>query len=138
MGEQGLAIVESILSGEAKQRGGLPYRDVVLIRSSALHAAYRLGPLAYCLEDHLREGVRDGFPQAAQALGRFDRVSDATIAALAAAVAGPVETGPDMELEALAAMIRLGIRHHPAFDAFSKKGGKRPEILAKWLVALPN
>jgi hypothetical protein len=112
--EQGVNAVpelRSLLSGESKNRYGVPYRDLGLPLRCALQVAMRLGPLARPLEPLLRDRLEQGDEAAARALGVLEVLDPATVRLLAR----QLDRYPDgIAMESARALIRCDCAGHPA------------------------
>ena len=94
-----MPILESLFSGQAKNRWGVAYAKLGCI-DCGLVTAQLLGNLAKPLEPWLREYLRAGHPYAAQALGALGSLDDASIITLAACL----EQKGDVGMEAAYAL----------------------------------
>jgi hypothetical protein len=110
MGEHALPVLESLLSGDAKNYFGVPYRTLGLPLRCAIEVARRLGPVAKPLERYFREELRRGDHVAAMALGSLGQLEEASIIELAAALIGRL----DLSMESAAALVQCGVTQHPA------------------------
>ena len=82
MGDQALPLLESLLTGNAKNQFGVPYRSLGLPLRCALEIARRLGPVAKPLERHLRDELKRGDHVAAMALGSLGQLEEASVVEL--------------------------------------------------------
>ncbi|MDR3417731.1 MAG: hypothetical protein P4L83_16255 [Nevskia sp.] len=112
-GQDAVPILESLLSGEAKNDLGIPYRDLGLPLRCALEIISRLGPTARAVEPLVRQELRAGHFAAAQALSSFESVQEDSIIELAAHLG----QGGDIGWESAAAILQLGVESHPAVRA---------------------
>jgi hypothetical protein len=111
LGDQALPILESLLTGAAKNRFGVPYRSLGLPLRCTLEVARRLGPVAKPLERYLRDELRRGDHVAAMALGSLGQLEDASVVELAVVL----KAGNwDLSMESAAALVRCGAVQHSA------------------------
>ena len=101
-GELAVPVLEALFNGTAKNRYGIPYRQLGVPLDCALVAAGRLGSLARPLEPFLRAELRGSHPYAAQALGSLGALEEDTVVALAEALCGDIL----IAAEAAAALVR--------------------------------
>jgi hypothetical protein len=111
LGDQALPILESLLTGDAKNRFGVPYRSLGLPLRCTLEVARRLGPVAKPLERYLRDELKRGDHVAALALGSLGHLEDASVVALATVLE---DKSWDLSLESALALVRCGAAQHPA------------------------
>lgn len=116
MKDQAIPLLRDLLDGTAKNENGVAYRNLGLPLRCALEVASRLGARAKPLEGLLVEELYAGKAAAAKALGGLERVSEATVLALAASLEPPPAERFDLDLpyEAGLALIRLGASEHPS------------------------
>ncbi len=67
-GAAALPILQSLLSGEATNSWGVPYRKLGVPVDCALVAIQRLGPIALPLEAYVKHEIENGHSYAADAL----------------------------------------------------------------------
>jgi hypothetical protein len=111
MGDQALPMLESLLTGEAKNRFGVPYRTLGLPLRCTLEVISRLGPVAKPLERYLRDELKNGEPVAAMALGSLGQLEEASVVELAAVLQAK---NWDLSLESATALVRCGATQHSA------------------------
>jgi hypothetical protein len=111
LGDQALPVLESLLTGDAKNRFGVPYRTLGLPLRCTLEVVRRLGPVAKPLERYLRDELKSGDPVAAMALGSLGKLEEASLVELAAVLQ---DENSDLSLESASALVRCGATHHPA------------------------
>jgi hypothetical protein len=109
-GVESLPLLESLLKGEAKNRFGVPYRQLGLPLRCALEVVVRLGPIAKPLEVYLREELRHGNHTAAMALRSLGTLEQESIIQLAISLDG----GLDLAMESATALLICGEAGHPA------------------------
>jgi hypothetical protein len=111
LGDQAVPVLESLLTGDAKNRFGVPYRTLGLPLRCTLEVARRLGPVAKPLERYLRDELKSGDPVAAMALGSLGKLEEASVVELAAVLH---DENWDLSLESALALVRCGAADHPA------------------------
>jgi hypothetical protein len=120
LGSAAVPILESVLTGDATNEFGVPYRKLGLPLRCVLEVAVRLGPVARPLETLLRSELHGGQFVAAQALGALGSVGNRSIEELAAHLdwkANELSGFPsaiDLASECAVALIRLDRAEHPA------------------------
>ncbi len=120
--EGAVPILESFLSGEAKDRSGAPWRERGLPLRCALEVARRLGPVAKRLEPYLREQLKAGHSVAAMALRSLQTLEEASIAQLAESLGNTDDI--DLPYESAAALIDCGYSDHPLVVAARSRSEK--------------
>ena len=110
-GVEAIPVLISLLSGEAKNNFGVPYRELGLPLRCALEVACRLGPIAKPLEGYLCEAVRGGNATAATALGSLGTLEKDSVVVLGAALDSD---DYNLSAEAAAALIKAEATRHPA------------------------
>jgi hypothetical protein len=111
LGDKALPMLESLLTGDAKNRFGVPYRTFGLPLRCTLEVARRLGPVAKPLERYLRDELKQGDHVAAMALGSLGQLEEASVVELAAQLK---EKSCDLSLESALALVRCGATQHSA------------------------
>ncbi len=127
--EGAVPILESLLSGEAKDRSGVPWRERGLPLRCALEVARRLGPVAKRLEPYLREQLKAGHAVAAMALRSLQTLDEASIAQLAESLANTDDI--DLPSESAAALIDCGYSDHPLVVAARSRSEKAAWVFAR-------
>jgi len=109
LGDQALPMLESLLTGDAKNRFGVPYRSLGLPLRCTLEVARRLGPVAKPLERYLRDELKRGDHVAAMALASLGKLEEASVVELAIVLK---DRGWDLSLESALALVRCGAAQH--------------------------
>jgi hypothetical protein len=109
LGGQALPILESLLTGDAKNSFGVPYRTLGLPLRCVLEVACRLGPMAKPLERLLRDELKRGNHCAAKALGSLRQLEEASVVELAAVLN---DNNWDLSLESASALVQCGVAQH--------------------------
>ncbi len=127
--EGAVPIIESFLSGEAKDRSGVPWLEHGLPLRCVLEVARRLGPVAKRLEPYLREQLKAGHFVAAMALRSLQTLDEASIAQLAESLANTDSI--DLPDESAAALIECGYSDHPLVVAALSRSEKTAKVFAR-------
>jgi hypothetical protein len=130
-GADSLPALESLLTGEAKNRFGVPYVQLGLPLQCALEVAGRLGPVAKPLEPLLREQLRHGHHTAAMALRSLGSLERDSIFQLAASLEGDLL----LATESAMALLASGETEHPAVlevVARSKSAARMLELARRY------
>ena len=112
-GEGAVPVLTALFDGTAKNRFGIPYRQLGIPLDCALVAAARLGPIAIPLEPHLRAEVLSGHPYASSALAALGVLQDGSVAVLAS----QLDADHLLAAEAASALVRTGNTLHVAVKA---------------------
>lgn len=128
LGEQALPLLESLLTGDAKNRFGVPYRTLGLPLQCGLEVARRLGPVAIPLERYLRDELKKGDRTAATALGSLGQLQEASVVELAACLQ---DESWDLSFEAAAALVRCGAAQHSAVSKAMRQSPKAREVMTR-------
>jgi hypothetical protein len=128
LGDQALPLLKSLLTGDAKNQFGVPYRTLGLPLRCALEVAKRLGPVAIPLERYLRDELKNGDHLAAKALGSLGQLDEASVVELAAALQ---HESWDLAFEAAAALLRCGEAEHSAVSQAIKESPKARDVMAR-------
>lgn len=103
-GLDALPILEALFNGEARNRWGVPYKQLGAPVDCGLIVAARLGHLSKPIEDHLRAALQRGHIYAAAALGALGRLDNTSVSALA----DTLEQSVLPAAEAAQALVRCG------------------------------
>ena len=114
LGAEAVPILESFFDGSAKNKFGVPYRQLGLPMTCALETARRIGSLSKPLEFYLREELKSGNHTAAMALCSLGSIDEESVAALAESLS----EGLDLASESAVALIKHDQASH---GAVSKK-----------------
>lgn len=109
-GSHSVAKLRALLSGEARNRFGVPYRNIGQSITCALETIRRLGPIAKDLEPFVLHELRDRRHTAAMALGALGKLSDASVSALSEAMES---NDPDLSMESAVALATCGAADYP-------------------------
>jgi hypothetical protein len=142
LGPGAIPILASLLTGEAANEFGVPYRKLGLPLRCTLEVAIRLGPVARPLESLLRAELHAGNFVAAMALGALGGVDDNSIEELAAHLdydanrKSEFDRAPDLTCESAVALIKLGQEAHPAVTAALKRSARATTDFARTKASL--
>ena len=128
MGAEAVPILTSLLTGEARNVFGVPYRSLGMPLRCALEVAIRLGPIAKPLEAQLRAELKRGDVSAAVALGSLIQLNEASIVELAAMLG---DANWDLSMESAMALLRCGAVQHPAVVAATTQSEKAKHAMAR-------
>jgi hypothetical protein len=137
LGPDAIPVLASVLTGEAANAFGVPYRELGLPLRCALEVAIRLGPIARPLESLLRAELHRGNFAAAVALGTLGSVDESSIEELAAHLdfATNKQNGflrvPDLTCESAVALFKLGHEVHPAVTAALQRSARAAADFAR-------
>ncbi|MDG9671926.1 hypothetical protein ONV78_29605 [Hahella sp. CR1] len=126
-GEAAVAVIESLLNGDAKNKWGVPYRAIGLPLRCALEVAIRLGPTAKPLEPYILSELKMGDPTAARALGALDSLEETSVVELAKRLS---DDAFELSFESAAALWRCGHYQHPMVLRAATESEKAAKILA--------
>ena len=110
LGVEAIPILESFFDGSAKNKFGVPYRQLGLPMTCALETVRRIGYLSKSLEKYLREELINENHTAAMALSSLESIEDASILALAESLSGEL----NLASESAAALISHNKSNHSA------------------------
>ncbi len=121
-------MLQSLFSGEAKNRFGVPYARLGVAVNCGLVVTQLLGPIAKPLEHHLARILDDGNGvYAAAALRSLGSLNDASVAALAAKLDGNILVA----LEAATALVACGAGGDQAVRAARDASARAADCLQK-------
>lgn len=108
LGDGAIPLLEAIFSGEAKNKFGVPYRNLGLPLTRALIVARHLGPISKPLEKYLILELKSKHREAPAAIGALGNLSDDGIEALIGSL------GDDIlySVEVAAVLKKCGLLNH--------------------------
>ncbi len=110
LGEDAIPILETFFNGSAKNRFGVPFRQLGLPMTCALETVRRIGQYSKPLESHICEELKNGNHTAAMALCSLTSIEDESVIALAECLRGDL----NLASESAAALIKHNKSHHVA------------------------
>jgi len=127
MRREAVPILRMLLTGEAQNSFGVPYRDLGLPLRYALETALRLGAEAKPLEQLLRIELKNGHAMAASALGALGSLDPETVIELV----NSIEKDWEVAFEAAGALIRCGENGHALVRELVFQSERAAAIFAK-------
>jgi hypothetical protein len=134
MRSKAVPILQMLLTGEAKNAHGIPYRALGLPLRCALETALRLGAHAKPLEPLLVVELKNGHPVAARALGALGSLQPESVIELANSIGGD----PELAFEAAAALVHCSEDENELVRMLVSKSERAKAILAKVRGTLPR
>ena len=127
LGASSIVYLESILSGKAKNRFGVPYNKLGLPVTCTLEIIARMGDTAKELENYVAKEILDRDPSALRAISSFSSINEESIASLASSLS----TESLFAHEAALVLKKFGALNHPMVLAIAAKSEYAQNVINK-------